>query len=55
MDVPTDDEQDPDDSSVLPHVSPKEAFLVVDTLKNYLIQHKKNIPDLVYALLKVKR
>ncbi|MBA0736687.1 hypothetical protein Gogos_010207, partial [Gossypium gossypioides] len=47
-------EQDPDDSSVLPHVSLKEAFLVVDTLKNYLIQKEKNIPDLVYALLKVK-
>ncbi|MBA0794002.1 hypothetical protein Gohar_018370, partial [Gossypium harknessii] len=28
MDVPANDEQDPDDSSVLPHVSPKEAFLV---------------------------
>ncbi|MBA0820614.1 hypothetical protein Gohar_028028, partial [Gossypium harknessii] len=27
MDVPTDDEQDPDDNIVLPHVSPKEAFL----------------------------
>ncbi|MFQ6659281.1 hypothetical protein Gotur_028228, partial [Gossypium turneri] len=54
MDVPANDEQDPDDSSVLPHVSPKEAFLAVDTLKNYLIQHKKNILDLVYALLKVK-
>ncbi|TYG52759.1 hypothetical protein ES288_D09G054600v1 [Gossypium darwinii] len=47
-------QQDPDDSSVLPHISPKEAFLAMDTLKNYLIQHKKNIPDLVYALLKVK-
>ncbi|XP_012477781.1 uncharacterized protein LOC105793415 [Gossypium raimondii] len=45
MDVPADDEQDPDKSSVLPHVSPKKAFLAVDTLKNYLIQHKKNIPD----------
>ncbi|MBA0763830.1 hypothetical protein Gotri_013235 [Gossypium trilobum] len=45
MDVPADDEQDPDESSVLPHVSPKKAFLAVDTLKNYLIQHKKNIPD----------
>ncbi|MBA0739524.1 hypothetical protein Gogos_012786, partial [Gossypium gossypioides] len=54
MDVSTDDEQDPDDNSVLPHISPKEAFLAMDTLKNYLIQHKKNIPDLVYALLKVK-
>ncbi|MBA0754131.1 hypothetical protein Gogos_022111, partial [Gossypium gossypioides] len=40
--------------SVLPHVSPKEAFLGVGILKNYLIQHKKNIPDLVYALLKIK-
>ncbi|MBA0664565.1 hypothetical protein Goklo_004538 [Gossypium klotzschianum] len=37
MDVPADDEQDPNDSSVLPHVSPKKAFLAVDTLKNYLI------------------
>ncbi|MBA0682156.1 hypothetical protein Goari_023896 [Gossypium aridum] len=54
MDVPDDDEQDPDNNSVLPHVSPKEAFLVVDTLKNYLIQHEKNMPNLVYALLKVK-
>ncbi|MFQ6653973.1 hypothetical protein Gotur_025120 [Gossypium turneri] len=27
----------PNDSSVLPHVSPKEVFLAVDTLKNYLI------------------
>ncbi|MBA0869222.1 hypothetical protein Goshw_024964, partial [Gossypium schwendimanii] len=54
MDVTIDDEQDRDDSSVLPHVSPKEAFLAVDTLKNYLIQHEKNILDLVYTLLKVK-
>ncbi|MBA0676439.1 hypothetical protein Goari_017915 [Gossypium aridum] len=54
MDVSVDDEQDPDDSSILPNVSPKEAFVVVDTLTNYLIQHEKNIPDLVYALLKVK-
>ncbi|MBA0876926.1 hypothetical protein Goshw_007216 [Gossypium schwendimanii] len=49
MDVPANDEQDLNDSNVLPHVSPKEAFLVVDTLKNYLIQYEKNIPDLVYA------
>ncbi|MBA0861998.1 hypothetical protein Goshw_003361 [Gossypium schwendimanii] len=27
MDVPVDDEQDPNDSSVLPDISPKEAFL----------------------------
>ncbi|XP_040944282.1 uncharacterized protein [Gossypium hirsutum] len=54
MDVSTDDEQDLDYSSLLPHVSPKEAFLAVDTLKNYLIQHENNIPYLVYALLKVK-
>ncbi|MBA0717070.1 hypothetical protein Golax_004913, partial [Gossypium laxum] len=27
MDVPVDDEQDPNDSSVLPYISPKEAFL----------------------------
>ncbi|XP_017624694.1 CENP-B homolog protein 2-like [Gossypium arboreum] len=54
MDVSANDEQDLDDSSILPHVSPKKAFLAVDTLKNYLIQHEKNIPDLIYALLKVK-
>ncbi|KAG4154380.1 hypothetical protein ERO13_D03G054475v2 [Gossypium hirsutum] len=54
MDLPVDDEQDPDDSSVLPHVSPKDAFLPVDTLTNYLIQHEKNITDLVYTLLNVK-
>ncbi|KAK8302949.1 hypothetical protein V6Z11_D04G119500, partial [Gossypium hirsutum] len=36
MDVLADDEQDPNDSRVLPHVSPKEAFLAMDTLKNYL-------------------
>ncbi|MBA0701107.1 hypothetical protein Goari_021954 [Gossypium aridum] len=52
--VPTDDEQDPDDSSVLPHVCPKEAFLVVDIVKNYLIKHENNITDLVFALLNVK-
>ncbi|MFQ6637547.1 hypothetical protein Gotur_014273, partial [Gossypium turneri] len=54
MDVSADDKQDPDDSSVLPHVSPKEVFLAVDNLKNYLIRHEKNIPDMVYAILKVK-
>ncbi|MFQ6658102.1 hypothetical protein Gotur_027512, partial [Gossypium turneri] len=32
MDVPANDEQDLNDSNVLPHVSPKEAFLAVDTL-----------------------
>ncbi|MBA0624749.1 hypothetical protein Godav_010042, partial [Gossypium davidsonii] len=37
IDVPADDEQDSDDSNVLPHVSPKEAFLALDALKNYLI------------------
>ncbi|KAG8497126.1 hypothetical protein CXB51_008268 [Gossypium anomalum] len=54
MDVPADDEQDPEDSSVLQRVSLKEAFLAVDNLKNYLIQHEKNITDLVYTLLNVK-
>ncbi|MBA0877068.1 hypothetical protein Goshw_019450, partial [Gossypium schwendimanii] len=36
------------------HMFLQEAFLAVGNLKNYLKQHKKNIPDLVYALLKVK-
>ncbi|KAG4175394.1 hypothetical protein ERO13_A11G183250v2 [Gossypium hirsutum] len=54
IDVPSDDEQYPDDHNVLSRVSPKETFLAVDILKNYLIQQEKNIPNLVYALLKVK-
>ncbi|MBA0859512.1 hypothetical protein Goshw_007572 [Gossypium schwendimanii] len=37
MDVPADNEQYSDDSNVLSRVSPKETFLAVDTLKNYLI------------------
>ncbi|KAG8498530.1 hypothetical protein CXB51_004968 [Gossypium anomalum] len=45
MDLSANDKQDQDGSSLLPHVSPKE---------NYLIQHEKNIPYLVYAFLKVK-
>ncbi|TYG96263.1 hypothetical protein ES288_A11G335400v1 [Gossypium darwinii] len=53
MDVSADDEQDPYDSSVLLHVSLKEVFLDVDTLKNYA-KGVTNISDLVYALLKVK-
>ncbi|XP_015578348.1 CENP-B homolog protein 2-like [Ricinus communis] len=44
MGVPANDNQDLDDSNVLLHVSPKEAFLAVKTLKNYLFQHEKNIP-----------
>ncbi|MBA0656619.1 hypothetical protein Goklo_008959 [Gossypium klotzschianum] len=54
MNVSADDKQDPDDNSALPHVSPKEVFLAVYILKNYLIRHEKNIPDMVYAILKVK-
>ncbi|XP_017628987.1 uncharacterized protein LOC108471963 [Gossypium arboreum] len=54
IDVSSDAEQYPDDRNVLSRVSPKETFLAVDILKNYLIQQEKNIPDLVYALLKVK-
>eukprot|EP00257_Ricinus_communis_P015187 XP_015573052.1 uncharacterized protein LOC107261047 [Ricinus communis] len=34
MCVPANDDQDPDDSNILPHVSPKEAFLAIETLKN---------------------
>ena len=52
MNTSNDDENDPDpdDSSVLPNVSSKEAFQVITTLNNYLLQHEKNIPDVVYAL-----
>ncbi|XP_022851306.1 CENP-B homolog protein 2-like, partial [Olea europaea var. sylvestris] len=51
-----DDENDPelDDSSVVPNVSSKEAFQPIVTLNNYLLQHEQNIPEVVYALQKVK-
>ncbi|XP_022851530.1 CENP-B homolog protein 2-like [Olea europaea var. sylvestris] len=45
---------EPDDSSVVPNVSSKEAFQAVVTLSNYLLQHEQNIPEVVYALQKVK-
>lgn len=53
MDVPADEEQDPGESSALPQVSPKEAFLAVDTLKNYFLQTERNTPDMLYALHKI--
>ncbi|XP_022888936.1 CENP-B homolog protein 2-like [Olea europaea var. sylvestris] len=51
-----DDENDhePNDSSVVPNVSSKEAFQAIVTLSNYLLQHEQNIPEVVYALQKVK-
>ncbi|XP_022843299.1 ARS-binding protein 1-like [Olea europaea var. sylvestris] len=51
-----DDENDPepDDSSVVPNVSSKEAFQAIVTLNKYLLQHEQNIPKVVYALQKVK-
>ena len=56
MNTSNDDENnpDPDDSSVLPNVSSKKAFQAITILNNYLLQHEKNIPDVVYALQKVK-
>eukprot|EP00257_Ricinus_communis_P022182 XP_015581839.1 uncharacterized protein LOC107262167 [Ricinus communis] len=54
IDVPANDDQDPDDSDVLPHVYLKEAFLAVEILKNYLFQYEKNIQDVVYALQNIK-
>ncbi|XP_022883473.1 CENP-B homolog protein 2-like [Olea europaea var. sylvestris] len=51
-----DDENDPepDDSSVVPNVSSKEAFQAIVTLSNYLLQHEQNISEVVYALQKIK-
>ncbi|XP_022895244.1 CENP-B homolog protein 2-like [Olea europaea var. sylvestris] len=51
-----DDENDPepDDSRVVPNVSLKEAFQAKVTLSSYLLQHEQNIPEVVYALQKVK-
>ncbi|XP_022852907.1 CENP-B homolog protein 2-like [Olea europaea var. sylvestris] len=51
-----DDENDhePDDGSVVPNVLSKEAFQSIVTLSNYLLQHEQNIPEVVYALQKVK-
>ncbi|XP_055806877.1 uncharacterized protein LOC129875611 [Solanum dulcamara] len=51
-----DNENDPeqDDSSIVSHVSSKEAFQAMTTLSNYLVQHEKNILKIVFALQKVK-
>ncbi|XP_055808265.1 CENP-B homolog protein 2-like [Solanum dulcamara] len=51
-----DDENDPeqDDSSIVPHVSSKEAFQAMTILSNYLLQHEQNISKIVFALQKVK-
>lgn len=51
-----DDKNDPepDDISVVPNVSSKEAFQAIVTLSNYLLQHEQNISEVVYALQKVK-
>ena len=56
MNTSNDDKNDldPDDSSVLPNVSSKVAFQAITTLNNYLLQHEKNILNVVYALQKVK-
>lgn len=54
MDTPFNDNQDLNDSCVLPNVTPKKAFLEIKTLKNYLLQHEKNIPNMVCTLQKIK-
>ena len=43
-----------DDSNVIPSVSSMEALQAMNTLNNYLLQHKQNIPEVIYALHKVK-
>ena len=52
MNTPTDDH--PDDSCVLQTVSSKEVFQAIVTLNNYLLQHEKKLPNVVYALQKIK-
>ncbi|XP_074377758.1 uncharacterized protein LOC141719280 [Apium graveolens] len=66
MDSPTDEEiieavlndeaNDPesDDSITIPQVSSREAFQAIVTIKNYLLQHDQNIPEVVHALHKIK-
>lgn len=49
-----DHNQDQDDSNSIPQVSPKEAFFAVETLKNYLLQNEKDVPNILYALQKIK-
>ena len=66
MDSPTDEEiieavlndeandPEPDDSITIPQVSSREAFQAIVTIKNYLLQHDQNIPEVVHALHKIK-
>ncbi|KAL6535926.1 hypothetical protein OROHE_012770 [Orobanche hederae] len=61
MELPTDGEiiesvlndendREPDDSSVTPNVSSKEAYQAVITLRNYFLQHEQNTPKDLFAL-----
>ena len=52
MITPTDDDHDPNDGCVLPNISRKEVFQAIVTLNNYLIQHEKNVLDIMHALQK---
>ncbi|XP_022853130.1 uncharacterized protein LOC111374648 [Olea europaea var. sylvestris] len=68
MESPTDEEKiqlvmnsndnendpEPDNNSVVPNVSSKEAFQAIVALSNYLLQHEQNISKVVYALQKFK-
>ncbi|KAL8102927.1 hypothetical protein AgCh_027454 [Apium graveolens] len=66
MDSPTDEEiieavlndeandLELDDSITIPQVSSREVFQAIVTIKNYLLQHDQNIPEVVHALHKIK-
>lgn len=45
---------EPDDTSVVPNVSSKDAFQAMVTFRNYFLQHEQNIPEIVQALHKIK-
>ncbi|XP_074364561.1 uncharacterized protein LOC141705551 [Apium graveolens] len=45
---------EPDDSITIPQVSSREVFQAIVTIKNYMLQHDQNIPEVVLALHKIK-
>lgn len=49
-----DDDQDLDDSCILPTISPKEAFQATVILDNYLLQRENSLPNVMSALQNIK-
>lgn len=54
MDTLNDDYHDLDYSCILSVDSPTQAFLTVVTLNHFFLQSEKHIPNMLYALQKIK-